>query len=100
DRGRLYWLKVHRLPEGSRTSKGKAIANVLNLATGENVRAILPVTEFDPKKHVVMITEKGTIKKTSLEAFSNPRPSGIIALTTDLNDNLMDAKLCEEGCHI
>ncbi len=100
DRGRLYWLKVHRIPEGSRTSKGKAIANVLNLANGENIRAILPVTEFDPKKYVVMITEKGTIKKTSLEAFSNPRPSGIIALTTDLNDNLMDAKLCEEGCHI
>ena len=100
DRGRLYWLKVHRIPEGSRTSKGKAIANVLSLASGENVRAILPVDEFDPKKYVVMITEKGTIKKTSLEAFSNPRPSGIIALTTDLNDNLMDAKLCEEGSHI
>ncbi len=100
DKGRLYWLKVHRIPEGSRTSKGKAIANVLNLTNGEQIRAFLPVDKFDSKKYVVMITQKGTIKKTSLEAFSNPRPSGIIALTTDLNDYLMDAKLCEEGSHI
>ncbi len=93
DRGKLYWTKVHELPQGSRTSKGKAINNVIQLSSGENVRAILPVEEFKPDHFVVMLTEKGTIKKTSLEAFSRPRPSGLIALTIDLDDNLIDAKL-------
>jgi DNA gyrase subunit A len=100
DKGRLYWLKVHKIPQGSRTSKGKAIANVLNLSPGENVRAFIPVDEFDPKKYVMMITEKGVVKKTSLEAFSRPRPSGLIALTMDLNDNVMDARVCDETSHV
>jgi DNA gyrase subunit A len=93
DRGKLYWLKVHNLPQGSRTSKGKAINNVVQLSSGENVRAILPVEAFAEDKFIVMLTEKGTIKKTSLEAFSRPRPSGLIALTIDLEDNLIDAKI-------
>ena len=93
DRGKLYWTKVHELPMGSRTSKGKAINNVIQLSTGESVRAILPVEEFKEENYVVMLTEKGTIKKTSLEAFSRPRPSGLIALTIDLEDNLIDAKV-------
>jgi DNA gyrase subunit A len=93
DRGKLYWTKVHELPQGSRTSKGKAINNVIQLSSGENVRAILPVEEFKPDHFVVMLTEKGIIKKTSLEAFSRPRPSGLIALTIDLDDNLIDAKI-------
>ncbi len=93
DRGKLYWTKVHELPLGSRTSKGKAINNVVQLSSGENVRAILPVEEFKEDQFVVMLTEKGTIKKTSLEAFSRPRPSGLIALTIDLDDNLIEAKL-------
>jgi DNA gyrase subunit A len=100
DRGKMYWLRVHKIPEGTRTSKGKAIANVLNLAPGENVRAFLPVQDFDPNKFIVMVTEKGIVKKTSLEAFSRPRPSGIIALTTDLNDNVMGAGICAQGDHI
>jgi DNA gyrase subunit A len=93
DRGKLYWTKVHELPAGSRTSKGKAINNVIQLASGENVRAILPVEEFREQDYIVMLTEKGTIKKTSLDAFSRPRPSGIIALTIELDDNLIDAKV-------
>ncbi len=100
DRGKLYWLKVHRIPQGSRTSKGKAIANVLNLAPGENVRAFIPVQEFRKDLYLVMVTEKGVIKKTSLEQFSRPRPSGLIALTTDLNDNVMDARICDDKSHI
>lgn len=92
DRGKVYWQKVHRLPQGSRTTKGKAINNVINLSSGEKVRAILPIKEFIDDNFVVLITEKGVIKKTQLSAYSNPRPSGIIALTTDLNDNLIDAK--------
>lgn len=93
DRGKLYWTKVHELPLGSRTSKGKAINNVVQLSSGESVRAILPVEEFVAENFIVMLTERGTIKKTSLEAFSRPRPSGLIALTIDLDDNLIEAKV-------
>ncbi len=95
DKGKVYWCKVHRLPLGSRTSKGKAIANVVQLAAGEKVRAILPVDEFSENKFVVMLTEKGIIKKTSLDAFSNPRQAGIIALTTDLEDQVVAAKISD-----
>ena len=100
DKGKLYWLKVHKLPLGSRTSKGKAIANVLNLAGKEKIQAILPIDSFSADKFVVMLTKKGIIKKTSLEAFSNPRPSGIIALTTDLDDEVIDAKISDGKCDI
>ncbi|MGZ3724952.1 MAG: DNA gyrase subunit A [Pseudobdellovibrio sp.] len=89
DKGKVYWCKVHRLPLGSRTSKGKSLANVVQLAAGEKVKAILPINEFSENKHVVMLTEKGIIKKTSLDAFSNPRQAGIIALTTDLDDQVV-----------
>lgn len=95
DRGKLYWLKVHRIPLGSRTSKGKAINNLIQLANGESIRAILPVQEFSADSYVVLLTEKGTIKKTSLEAFSRPRADGIIALTIELDDNLSDAKISD-----
>lgn len=95
DKGKIYWCKVHRLPLGTRTSKGKAIANVVQLSANENVRAILPIEQFDENKFAVMLTEKGIIKKTSLEAFAHPRPSGIIALTTDLEDAVVDVKISD-----
>ncbi|WP_409478641.1 DNA gyrase subunit A [Pseudobdellovibrio sp. HCB154] len=95
DKGKVYWCKVHKLPLGNRTSKGKAIANVVQLAAGEKVKAILPVNEFSENKYVVMLTEKGIIKKTSLDAFANPRQAGIIALTTDLEDQLVAAKISD-----
>ncbi len=93
DKGKVYWQKVFRLPEGSRISRGKAIANVINLSHGEKVQVILPVKEFDENKHVVFLTKRGIVKKTSLSAFSKPRPSGIIALSIDLNDKLVRATL-------
>ncbi len=93
DKGKVYWQKVYKLPEGTRTSKGKAIANVVNLSNNEKVQAILPVKEFRDDTFVVMLTKNGIIKKTELSAFSNPRPSGIIALTTDLDDSMIDAKI-------
>lgn len=93
DKGKVYWLKVHRLPEGNRVAKGKSIANVVKLSSNENVRAILPVENFEQAGYVVLITKNGIIKKTEINAFNNPRPSGIIALTTDLDDLLIDAKL-------
>ncbi|KYG70873.1 DNA gyrase subunit A [Bdellovibrio bacteriovorus] len=95
DKGKVYWCKVHKLPLGSRTSKGKSLANVVQLASGESVRAILPVDEFSENKYVVMLTEKGVIKKTSLDSFANPRAAGIIALTTDLEDGVIDVKISD-----
>lgn len=95
DKGKVYWCKVHRLPLGNRTSKGKAIANVVQLSSGEQVRAILPVEAFAENRYVVMLTEKGIIKKTPLEDFSHPRTAGIIALTTDLEDAVIDAKISD-----
>jgi DNA gyrase subunit A len=95
DKGKVYWCKVHKLPLGSRTSKGKSLANVVQLSNGENVRSILPVNEFSENKYVVMLTEKGIIKKTSLDAFANPRTAGIIALTTDLDDGVIDVKISD-----
>ncbi|WP_413559208.1 DNA gyrase subunit A [Bdellovibrio sp. HCB209] len=95
DKGKVYWVKVHKLPLGSRTSKGKSLANVVQLASGESVRAILPVNEFDENKFAVMLTEKGVIKKTSLDSFSNPRTAGVIALTTDLDDAIIDVKISD-----
>ncbi|MBO9668288.1 MAG: DNA gyrase subunit A, partial [Bdellovibrio sp.] len=95
DKGKVYWCKVHKLPLGSRTSKGKSLANVVQLASGESVRAILPVDEFNENRYVVMLTEKGVIKKTSLDAFSNPRTAGVIALTTDLDDAIIDVKISD-----
>lgn len=95
DKGKVYWCKVHRLPLGSRTSKGKSLANVVQLSNGERVRSILPVNEFTENKYVVMLTEKGIIKKTSLTAFANPRTAGIIALTTDLDDGVIDVKISD-----
>lgn len=95
DKGKVYWCKVHKLPLGSRTSKGKSLANVVQLASGESVRAILPVNEFSENKYAVMLTEKGVIKKTALDAFANPRTAGIIALTTDLDDGVIDVKISD-----
>jgi DNA gyrase subunit A len=95
DKGKLYWCRVHRLPLGNRTSKGKAIANVVQLASGEKVQAILPIQEFSENNYVMMLTERGIIKKTPLDAFSNQRQSGIIALTTDLDDRLIAAQISD-----
>ncbi len=95
DKGKVYWVKVHKLPLGSRTSKGKSLANVVQLSNGESVRAILPVDEFNDKQFVVMLTEKGIIKKTSLDSFANPRTAGIIALTTDLEDGVIAVKISD-----
>jgi DNA gyrase subunit A len=95
DKGKIHWVKVHSLPLASRAAKGKAIANVLNLANNEKIKAILPVKEFVDGKYVVMVTKKGIIKKTDLSLFSNIRAGGIIALTTDLDDELIDAKVSD-----
>jgi DNA gyrase subunit A len=98
DKGKVYWTKVHKLPLGSRTSKGKAVVNVIDI-NKEKVQAVLPVSEFQDDKYVVMITKNGIIKKTPLSAFNRPRPSGIIALTSDLDDELLQAKISDGKCN-
>ncbi len=99
DKGKVYWTKVHKLPLGSRTSKGKAVVNVIEI-NKEKVQAVLPVDVFEDNKYVVMVTRNGIIKKTPLSAFARPRPSGIIALTTDLEDELLQAKISDGKCSL
>ncbi|PKN66767.1 MAG: DNA gyrase subunit A [Deltaproteobacteria bacterium HGW-Deltaproteobacteria-12] len=91
--GKVHWLKVYQLPQAGRAAKGKAIVNLLNLAPGERVSATLPVREFVADKFVVMVTKKGIIKKTELAAYSNPRTGGIIAVSIDEGDELVDVQL-------
>ena len=90
-RGRAHWLKVHELPQLGRAARGKSLANVLQLAEGERVRATLPVRAFDEEAYVLLCTRKGVIKKTRLDAYSNPRRGGIIAITLDDDDELIAA---------
>ncbi len=91
--GKVYWLKVYQIPQAGRAAKGKAIVNLISLAAGERVAAILPVKEFSEERNVVMVTRQGVIKKTNLAAFSNPRSTGIIAIGIDAGDELMDVQL-------
>ena len=93
DKGRLYWLKVYEIPDVGSAGKGKAIVNLANLSSDENVRALLSVKDFDPKVYVVMATRNGQVKKTSLEAFSNPTSRGIIAMGVPPEDELIAAEL-------
>ncbi len=98
DRGRCHWLKVFERPEGGRTSRGKAIVNLLPLEKDEQVRAFVPVREFTEDHFLVMGTKNGVIKKTFLTEFSRPRKSGIIALQLDEGDTLIGAAITD-GAH-
>jgi DNA gyrase subunit A len=93
DRGRLYWLKVYEIPDVGSAGRGKAIVNLANLSPEEKVRALLSVKDFDSKVSVLMATRNGTVKKTSLEAFSNPTQRGIIAMGVPDDDELIAAEL-------
>ncbi|UCH48293.1 MAG: DNA gyrase subunit A [Betaproteobacteria bacterium] len=93
DRGRLYWLKVYEVPQGGRASRGKPIVNLVQLAEGEKITAILPVKEFDDNHFVFMATANGTVKKTPLSHFSRPRQMGIIAVDLDEGDYLVGVAL-------
>ena len=95
NRGRVYWLKVYNVPQGSRVSRGKPIVNLVPLLEHEKITAILPVKEFVHDRFVFMATAQGTVKKTPLSEFSRPRPSGIIAVDLDDGDFLVDAALTD-----
>ncbi len=95
NRGRLYWLKVFEVPQGTRTSRGKPIINVFPLEEGEKITAVVTVKEFDDQHFVFMATAQGTVKKTPLSEFSRPRPSGIIAVGLDEADYLIGVALTD-----
>ena len=93
--GRLHWLKVHQVPEMSRTARGRPLVQLLQLVNGEEVLSILPIKEFVDNKYIVMATKHGVIKKTDLMAFSNIRAAGIIAIAFDDGDSLVKAALSD-----
>jgi DNA gyrase subunit A len=95
DAGKVYWLKVHEIPEASRAAKGKALVNLLALAGGEKITATLPVKEYAEDRFVVMATKKGLVKKTELSAYSNPRQGGIIALGLEEGDKLIGVQVTD-----
>ncbi len=91
--GKVYWLKVYQIPQAGRAAKGKALVNLVNLAEGERLAAILPVKEFVADRFIIMAMKKGIIKKTALTAYANPRAGGIIAVNIDEDDELIDVQL-------
>ena len=95
DAGKVYWLKVHEIPEASRAAKGKALVNLLALTGSEKVTATLPVKEYREDRFIVMATKKGLVKKTELAAYSNPRQGGIIAVGLESGDKLIGVQLTD-----
>jgi len=98
ENGKVYWLKVYEIPEGTKTSKGRAIQNLLNIEGNDFIRAYMNVESLNNKEYIenhyiVLCTKRGIIKKTTLEEFSRPRQNGIIAITVNEGDALLEAKL-------
>jgi DNA gyrase subunit A len=100
NRGRLYWLKVWEVPQGTRTSRGRPIVNMFPLMDGEKITVVLPVKQFSDEHMVFMATSRGTVKKTPLSDFSNPRKAGIIAVSLDEGDYLIGADLTDGQCDV
>ncbi|HMJ68364.1 MAG TPA: DNA gyrase subunit A [Cyclobacteriaceae bacterium] len=105
DKGQVYWKKAYEIPEGNKVSKGRAIQNLLNIQPGDAVRAVLNVKELESEEYlnnnfVILCTEKGVIKKTSLEAYSRPRANGITAITVHEGDRLLEVALTNGKNHI
>jgi len=97
DRGKVYWLRVFRIPQGSRNAKGQPLINLLPLDQGERLTSFLPVSQFDDDHFLFMATADGTVKKTELSQFSRPRPSGLIALGLAEGDTLVGAAITDGG---
>jgi len=95
ERGQVHWLKVHEIPQMGPASKGKAIVNLLNLEKHENIATTVAVRDFPDSHNLIFATEKGTIKKTQLSAYSNPRSGGIIAIRVDEGDRLLDVRVTD-----
>ena len=100
NRGRVYWLKVYEAPEGTRNSRGKPIVNLFPLEEGEKITAVLPTPTFDASHYVFMATAMGTVKKTPLTDFANPRKAGIIAVSLDEGDYLIGVAITDGSCDV
>ena len=98
--GKLFWLKVYQVPRAASGARGRPIVNLLPLEEGERVNAVLPIREFEPNRYVFMATSQGTVKKTSLEAFSRPRSTGLRALDLHDNDRLVNVAITDGNCDI
>ena len=94
-KGQVHWLKVYEIPQASRTSKGKAIINLVQMEQDAKVSSTIPVKEFVPDKYLVMVTKLGQVKKTRLEAYGNPRKAGIIGITLDKGDELIGVEMTD-----
>ncbi len=93
DMGQLYWLKVYRIPEGSRVAKGRAVLNLINLKADEKIMSIIPTTDFNKDKGLVFFTTKGIVKRTNLKEYSNIRTNGVRAINLDEDDSIVTAKI-------
>jgi DNA gyrase subunit A len=96
DRGQLHWLKVYRIPEGSRTAKGKAVVNLLKLEADEKIQSINPTTDFSEEKSLVFFTKNGVVKRTNLSEFSNIRSNGVKAISLDDDDSIITAQIADK----
>ena len=94
-RGKCYWLKVYEVPQAGRTARGRPMVNLLPLTEGERINAVLPVREYVADRYIIMVTAAGTVKKTSLADFSNPRSAGIIAINLRDDDQLIGVKITD-----
>jgi DNA gyrase subunit A len=95
DKGQVHWLKVYEIPQAGRASKGKAIVNLLEMQAGAKISSTVPVKEFSADKYLVMVTKLGNIKKTRLDAYSNPRKAGIIGISLEKGDELIGVELTD-----
>jgi len=100
NQGRMHWTKVYRIPEGTRTGRGKAIVNLIELGEGEVVSAVVPVREFNPDHHLMFATRNGTVNKMSLELFSRPRRNGINAIALEEGDSLVSVSLSTDDSNV
>jgi DNA gyrase subunit A len=100
NRGRVYWLKVYEVPEGTGNARGKPIVNLFPLEEGEKITAVLPTATFDEQHFIFMATAMGTVKKTALTAFANPRKAGIIAVGLDDGDHLIGVAITNGKCDV
>ena len=98
--GKVYWLKVHQIPQVGRTARGQSITNLIHMPADDSIAAILPVHEFVEGKYIVMATKKGVVKKTDLMAYSRPRAGGIIACTIDADDELIACQMTDGDSEI
>jgi DNA gyrase subunit A len=95
DNGQVHWLKVYEIPQSGRTSKGKAIINLVQMEAGVKISSTVPVKEFSADRYLVMVTKQGKIKKTKLDAYGNPRKAGIIGMSLDKGDGLIGVELTD-----